>query len=968
MVSVEPKSVRPDLQRVIARLPPGLADALPALLAECNDPDSALILFDRLLTATSPEVLRLLERHPALAHYALLVFGHSRYLGETLIQNPDLLQSFLRDQNLGRSFSREDFQESLARFRSRTLETDISLILARFKRREYVRILLRDVLKIAPLAESTAEISALADVLLEAGLREADRELQRRHGPPQHVDADGHLTPTPFAILSLGKLGGNELNYSSDVDLIYIFGDGAEPTSARISNREYFIHVAQRITDILSTVTREGPVFRIDLRLRPQGGEGELAISLGQALRYYANTAQDWELQALIKVRHSAGDLALARGFIAGVQPYVYREEVNFAAIKTALVAREKQKATHRPAGREHAGDSIDVKIDSGGIRDIEFLVQCLQRVYGGAEPWLRAGGTLFSLQKLHDKGHLTGKEFHELTSAYEFLRHLEHRLQLRDGQQTHRLPLSGPDLQIFERAMDSCLPREPYQEDFVDLMRRRMSAVAELYRRIIYQQQGRGEREAGAAEFQLGTMLEPNLADQSNRHILERLARDAPVLYEAAIRDDLSATARKNLFRFLTATLTSSERYAAVVRHSEQVLRALPLFDASEYLTSILARHPEEIATIAELPAARARIGSGHLFESPLIPGRSVDPVFAYLAGSGASHPEKLTLLRRHFRHRLFASGAKDITELRGVYQSLGETTSAAEDAIAAAVEISGAPSGLAVMALGRLGSGEFDALSDADLLFVSEDSADRERLTKTVSQIVQVLTAYTKEGMVFSVDTRLRPRGGEGELLTTPTQLARYGEHEAHSWEALTYTKLRFVAGSADLGERAATAVRSWFQRFAADSGFPRAVCEMRLRLEHSESPEKAFKTSAGAIYDIDFLCGFLLVSCGAVENNGNLRDRLWRCVAHGLLEKADAAVLDHAADLVRTADHIARLAVGRVCRWLPLTEHARRVTEKLTSQILRRNFSSGLEAELEQNCLEVRRIYDRVLKAQP
>src|SRR5213078_1196651 len=190
-----------------------LAAALPGLLAESPDPDAALLFFDRLVSE-SAEVVRLLNRNNFLAHYALLVFGHSRFLGETLIQNTDLLQSFLREKNLDRSFSREEFHESLARFRSRSFETDISLLLARFKRREYVRIMLRDVLKIAPLAETTAEISALADVLIEDALREAESRLLRKNEWPKTLDAAHRLVDVPFAVLSLGKLGGNELNYS----------------------------------------------------------------------------------------------------------------------------------------------------------------------------------------------------------------------------------------------------------------------------------------------------------------------------------------------------------------------------------------------------------------------------------------------------------------------------------------------------------------------------------------------------------------------------------------------------------------------------------------------------------------------------------------------------------------------------------------------------------------------------------
>src|SRR4029077_13594983 len=175
-----------------------------------------------------------------------------------------------------------------------------------------------------------------------------------------------------FAVLALGKLGGNELNYSSDVDLMCIYGDGEEPPQTAASNREYFIRLAQHTTEILARVWREGAVFRIDLRLRPQGGEGELAIRLSQTLAYYSDAAHDWERQALIKVRHTAGDTALAREFIRAVQPHVYTEKVNFAAIKTALVAREAMQRRCYPGKKLGEVDAtIDVKIDRGGIRDI---------------------------------------------------------------------------------------------------------------------------------------------------------------------------------------------------------------------------------------------------------------------------------------------------------------------------------------------------------------------------------------------------------------------------------------------------------------------------------------------------------------------------------------------------------------------------------------------------------------------
>lgn len=980
------------LARMSAQLSPALAASLPALLRESPDPDLSLIFFERLI-GQSPEIIALLDRHNFLAHYALVVFGHSRYLGETLIQNTDLFQAFLREKNLDRSFTRDDFHEMLARFRSRSQERDIPLLLARFKRREYIRIMLRDVLKLAPLSETTAEISALSDVLIEEALRETHSRLAQRYGQPQHLDRDGRLVETPFTVISLGKLGGNELNYSSDVDLMYVFGDGEESPTAAISNHEYFVRLAQEITSVLSAATREGPVFRIDLRLRPQGNEGEMAVSLSHTLQYYAARARDWERQALIKIRHSAGDEALAREFIRNVQQYVYSYEtaegtasespaeepsqpvdlvstrLNFAAIKTALDSLEKMHLRRRLQilAEPESENSIDVKLDAGGIRDIEFLVQCLQRVYGSVEPWLRSHGTLFSLQKLHDKRHISGREFHELTAAYEFLRHLEHRLQLRDGLQTHRLVKQGPNLEILQRAMEGYAPGVDQGVDLIEIVQRHMEAVEEIQQRIIYQQNARGQLQAGESTFVLRDAADSAAIGYSNQQMLERLSNDSPALHQIAKSPGLSTTGRKNLFRFFSSAFTSSERYAAVLRHPDVVARALSLFEASAFLSDILVRHPEEITALADLSEHSPRRGSGYLFSGELSQDRAAsDPIFAYLATSSVSHAEKLALLRRHYRHRALEAGAKDIAALRNVYESFAATSAAAEDAIAAAFGIAGSPNGLAVLALGRLGSGEFDVLSDADLIFVCEDGMDTAAFSPSVEGIIQTLSAYTRDGMVFPVDARLRPRGGEGDLLTTPSQLTLYFAKEAQPWEALMYTKMRFIAGSRKVADKTMAAAYGLFSQFAAKEDFANSVKEMRKKLEASDTSPKSFKTSAGGVYDIDFLTGFLLVKHGIRETHGTMRDRIWRCAAHGVLKKADAATLDHAMELFRTVEHVVRLVSGRALRWLPGTEHARDVTSSLTSQILSRNFPDGLEKELFNVAAQVRGIYSQIIAA--
>jgi glutamate-ammonia-ligase adenylyltransferase len=977
----DPAGAQARLQSVKTRISPQLLGSFLPLLAESPDPDCALNLFERLL-ASGTEIVPFLDRHPQLIHYTVAVFGHSRYLGETLLQNTDLLSTFLREDGLYRSRSRDEFHEAWARFRARSLEPDVALSLARFKRREYVRILLRDVLKIATLAEITAEISALSDVLIEEALRQANSKLREKYGPPQHLDEAGRTMETPFAVLSLGKLGGNELNYSSDVDLLYVYGEEQAPPGAAISNREYFVRLAQEMTQTLSRVTPEGPVFRIDMRLRPEGAAGELALSRAQTLAYYSETAQDWELQALIKVRYSAGDEALARECIRGVQPFVYRgargnedegeeassphAELSFAAIETALQAREHMIAKRRPSPM---ADTLDVKLDRGGIRDIEFLVQCLQRVHGGREAWLRSRGTLFALQKLHDKGHIGGRDFQELTGTYELFREVEHRLQLRLGQQTHRLPSSPEELRVIQRSISqrslaehSALRDTPQTLETV--LRERMTAIRDVYTRIIHHQQWRKHEESTEAEFELRARRE-TLGELPYQLMLDRLAQDAPLLFTLARDTEQGSLRRRNLQRFLSSVFTSSARYAVLLRYPEAFARALELFESSGYLTDVLVQYPEECATLAEVSVRPAVAESGYLFAPPSRwEGASGDPVFQFVATSNSSEAEKLALLRRHFRHVSFVSGVRDLMELRPVYQSLSAQSAAADDAIHAAYTLAGQPEGLAGLALGRLGAAEFDVFSDADLIFVRDESLPYEIAKKAVEQMVHALAAYTREGMVFPVDARLRPRGGEGELVVTPSAFGAYCESEAQAWEALTYTKLRFLCGTRNVAEKATQEAERAFARFRGDAGFAAAVGEMRARLEQAH-PDKNWKSSPGGIYDIDFLTGYLLVKEGIPQKRGSLRDRLWRLADAGVLSKPEASDLDHAAEFIRTVEHVAALVVGRSQAWIPATGQALEATERWVAGVLRRNFPAGLARELEDTMRPVREIYLRRLQ---
>lgn len=933
-----------NLAAISGRVTSGVMAVLPSLLAESPDPDTALNGLERFVSAATPQMLRLLDRHPQLIHYVLVTFGYSPYLGDTLVQNPDVLAAFAKSAALDRALSAEDYRLALGSYRK--AETDgPSLQMARFRRRQYVRIMLRDVLGIATLADTTAELSALADALIGEALQVAQDELRSRHGECEKA----------VAVVALGKLGGNELNYSSDIDLLFLYsGDPAE-ACGNLTSREHFVRLAQRTTELLAQVTAEGPVYRVDLRLRPRGAEGEPAISFDHALRYYGAEAHDWELQAMIKARHSAGDDALTSAFLAAVQPFVYRGALNFAAIETALVARRRiSKRRAGGLGAQAWRRGLDVKVGRGGIRDIEFLAQCLQRVYGGGESWLRSRGTLFALQKLHDKGHIAGRDYYELSSAYVFLRNVEHRLQLRHGQQTHRVPASLESAAVLGRSLGGLLGQED-PERLPEIVEQRMAAIAAIYQRIVHQQERQEQTAEPPPQFQLTPTHEAGAA-LSFQQVVQRLAADSPQVYDIVARAELNSHGRHNLFRFFASAMNTAPIYREVLQHPRGVQRALQLLQISDLVSDILVRHPEEVAALEDF----ADDSSERLF-----PGVTAAKKNVQGQAGGVSQDYLLAQLRRSYRHRVFLNAASDVLQAHPVYDSLAENTASADEAIAAAHAIMRAPQELAVMALGRLGTRAFDHGSDADLIFVRDVSLPVEEAASAAAAIVHALAAYTNEGAVFSIDTRLRPRGGEGELVITPEQLQAYFAREAQPWEALSYTKLRHVAGSAGVAGSAQQAARAALPRFAADPGLIRELRAMRLRLEET-TRELSFKISPGSIYDIDFIVSMLLVTNGMNGERGDLRESLNELASRGVLRSEHHEVLDRGAEVLRTLDHATRIVTGRPRKWLPAAERASEVVYQVAAQMLRCG-PAALRIQLPELMHAVRSIFDELLPAQ-
>jgi glutamate-ammonia-ligase adenylyltransferase len=425
------------------------------LVKNLPDSEGAFRFFSQLAEAKPSEANKLLkEQNKGWLSDLLAIAAWSPFLATTILQHTDYIAWLGRKRKETQIPSNEDLLESLGRYALTNSQLETHVLLSRFRRRELLRIYLRDIRGLATIAEITEDLSNLADTVLEYALRIAKQELDNRFGIPLEVDEKGRAAQAQFCIVSLGKLGSRELNYASDIDLLFLFSnDGSTAGTGNrhsITNREYFVKLAEKVSKIVGSQSHEGAAYRVDLRLRPFGSVGALAVSLTEAEKYYKKTARDWERQVLIRSRCSGGDPEVFRKFINNLKYEIYKpNETVENALKNVRLSKQKINEELKTE------KGINIKLGDGGIREIEFIAQALQLAFGGRDEWLQVSHTLIGLNRLSDRNHLSKSELTMLADAYKFLRKLEHRLQMEHGLQTHLLPENDELRLIIAKRMD---------------------------------------------------------------------------------------------------------------------------------------------------------------------------------------------------------------------------------------------------------------------------------------------------------------------------------------------------------------------------------------------------------------------------------------------------------------------------------------------------------------------------------
>lgn len=889
------------------------------------------------------------------------VFAASEFAAQAATRDAATVHDLLASGDLYRTYAPG---ELAARVRAAVHDAGDEATLKRrlrlLRQREYLRLVWRDTSGVADLTEVMATLSELADACLASALDWLARRAAEAFGEPRAANG----SPIGLVVLALGKLGGYELNFSSDVDIVLAYPEEGETGGARaVSHHEFFLKLAQSLINALNEPTADGFVFRVDTRLRPFGASGPLVVSFDAMEHYYQTHGREWERYAFIKARVCAGDRPAGEELLARLKPFVYRRYLDYGALDAirgmkAMIEREVER-------RAMAGN---VKLGPGGIREIEFIAQTHQLIRGGRERLLQERATLDVLPRLTRAGYLPEAAADELREAYVFLRTSEHRLQQVADRQVHTLP-SEP----LERE------RLAFGMGFADWAA--YAAVLEAHRRRVHAHfTALLGGEPSATSAQEGTGLVPvwlgQLEPERAAPILEQAGYADPSavlallkgLREGPVYRGFSAEGRARLDRLLPLLLLDA---GATREPGVALARAIQIIEAigrrSAYL-SLLIENAQARTQLVNLAAASPWIAAW-ISRHPVLLDELLDPRELYaladrvaleaeLAEQLKALPEddleaQMERLREFKNAELLRVAAADIGPGLAPERVGAQLAMLAEVVLAAALAIAQRdltrrhgqpggrepPPGFAVIGYGKLGSHELGYASDLDMIFLY-DEAEGATTTGTRAipnelyfarlgqRLIHILTARTPAGVLYEVDMRLRPSGKAGPLVTSLSAFRRYQSKDAWTWEHQAVVRARPVAGSAEVAATFEATRREILCRPRDPEQLRREVREMRGRIAESHAqPHEGFdvKHDRGGIVDIEFMVQYWALRWAHDHpdvtrhtDNINILETLARL---GLIEDSRARLLASGYRRCLSAEHRLKLMERGAC--VPLAE---------------------------------------------
>lgn len=883
------------------------------LLLGLPDPHAAKQFAER-FAEENPSHAKKLARDEGLLSDVLTLSAFSPLLATTLLQVPEYLW-WLKRRRIDKGVrGKEELLESLARFALTNSQLEHQILLARFRRRELLRIFLADIRRQLTIAEITEELSNLADAILENALRIAKQDLDNRFGTPLEIDEKGRERPSAFCIVSLGKLGSKELNYASDIDLLFLYSSEGNTSGAgtrgRVTNREYFVKLAERIAKLVGQQTGEGATYRVDLRLRPHGRVGPLALTVADTARYYKSEAADWERQVMIRSRSSAGDATQFQRFFSLAEDSVFSAK---QSVEEALKSVRLSK--HRIDFEHNAEKGFDVKLGKGGIREIEFIAQALQLAHGGRDRWLRASHTLISLQRLSDRSLIDESELSKLFDAYDFLRRLEHILQMEQGLQTHLVPGDQERRALVGRRMG-----------FDDLskfdlrMASHAANVSSIFRRVF----------ADAADTSLAEQIKDSeKSDSEPREDTGASNRDSSPLTELATRSRLS-------------NLIGSD--SAIADSIPDLTEDFPDRDYRSILFAAINKTDDFRKTLLKLRREWRR---------------QIAAIVAFDTANKISLKES-----KRLQTALAEASIAVAIEITSI--ELGRRFKLDIDL-----------SGLAIMGLGKLGGAGVDYDSDLDLVLVYDDENETDKaglsnaefFARAAEIFVNILSGVTREGSLYRVDLRLRPHGKNGPNTVSLGSFADYMQQSAVVWELLAFVKLRAAGGNAVFSKNVESNISTIVHQqaleispddLAAETNRVRGLLEKERRLGRRN--EADIKYGPGGMLDIYFATRFLQLRDNVPdEETGRSTDlTLAKLFANDSLKKSDYESFCAGYQFLSSLDHNIRLTVGRT-NILPL---ANRNAVGIVAQRMKVKTVDQLIEDLTLHRLNIRASYENIL----
>lgn len=899
-------------------------------------------------TSLSEQWQYILQKKQYLCDSAMTVLTASEYVLNQGERQPQRILDLLESGDLEKVYAETDCPLQLqARLEHVEDEAALQQELRVFRQREMVRIIWRDLSGWADLAETVRDLTALADCCVEQSLNKLYQWQTQLLGTPMSVDGQAQQ----LIVLGMGKMGAGELNLSSDIDLIFTYPADGETQSAKknMTNEEFFTRLGRKLIQVLDNVTTDGFVFRVDMRLRPFGESGSLVASFDAMEDYYQTQGREWERYAMIKARPVTGTEQDKTAINELLRPFVYRRYLDYGMFDSL---REMKSMI---AGQLHLkGMEDNIKLGAGGIREIEFIGQVFQLIYGGRDRPLQQRPILTILDVLAQRKLLSDYAVTALKNAYVFLRRTEHRLQAWADQQTHLLPKEG----AAQKRLAQSMGFENWAV-FIKALNEHRQQVHEHFEQLLTAPQAHDENTdtialLTAEKAEVMTYLEkwgyhdPQQSQQAIEHLLEqstvrnlghtggsRLKKLLPLLVQAAASTEQPDICLKRMMPLLESIMRRSAYMSLLVENTLALSQLVKLCAASPLISHQLARYP---VLLDELLDPRS------LYE---VPGREQQKALLHQFLSVAEETDlelQMNLLREFRQIATLHVAAADVTEVLPLMRVGDQLSELAEIQLERVLQLAwlhisrrhGLPSaadasdmprcGFGVIAYGKLGGLELGYGSDLDLVFVFDDAqasmTDGERpvdlmvfYTRLAQRMIHLLSTVTSGGVLYEVDLRLRPRGNSGLLVSPISGFADYQQNEAWAWEHQALVRARCVAGDKQLADQFSKLRQQVLAKSRTEAELAKEVSEMRqkMRQQLDTSSENSFdlKQGIGGITDIEFMVQYAVLAWSAslpelmvYTDNIRILDAL---VITGKLSQQEGAVLADAYRYYRSeANH--------------------------------------------------------------